>query len=110
MFPKFFRALTLERHARNAPPWRLGLLAAKMIGLRFAPRCHSSPGKKAWSHLAHLIKLRPRTNLPIALIVGKQIKRELAVEAPRFEKEKEAGLRRILSSQHHNSDYNLKKF
>jgi len=25
----------------------------------------------------------------------------LAVEAPRFEKEKEAGLRRILSSQHH---------
>jgi hypothetical protein len=29
------------------------------------------------------------------------LKREaLAVEAPRFEKEKEAGLRRILSSQH----------
>jgi hypothetical protein len=29
----------------------------------------------------------------------------LAVEAPRFEKEKEAGLRRILSSQHLNMDY-----
>jgi hypothetical protein len=31
----------------------------------------------------------------------KKNKRALAVEAPRFEKEKEAGLRRILSSQHH---------
>jgi len=34
---------------------------------------------------------------------------ELAVEAPRFEKEKEAGLRRILSSQHHAHIYNAKK-
>jgi hypothetical protein len=29
----------------------------------------------------------------------------LAVEAPRFEKEKEAGLRRILSSQHFTWHY-----
>jgi len=34
-----------------------------------------------------------------------RIKKALAVEAPRFEKEKEAGLRRILSSQHLPLDY-----